>query len=59
MSNQLTPKQEKFAQVYVECGNASEAYRQAYNAENMQDDSNPNNEDINNNSYYILSIVLR
>jgi len=28
----LTPKQEKFAQVYVETGNASEAYRQAYNA---------------------------
>lgn len=26
----LTPKQEKFAQVYVETGNASEAYRQAY-----------------------------
>lgn len=27
----LTPKQERFAQVYVETGNASEAYRQAYN----------------------------
>lgn len=26
----LTPKQEKFAQLYVELGNASEAYRQAY-----------------------------
>lgn len=26
----LTPKQEKFAQVYIETGNASEAYRQAY-----------------------------
>ena len=26
----LTPKQQKFAEVYVECGNASEAYRQAY-----------------------------
>jgi len=26
----LTPKQEAFAQVYVETGNASEAYRQAY-----------------------------
>ena len=27
----LTPKQEKFANLYVELGNASEAYRQAYN----------------------------
>jgi phage terminase small subunit len=32
----LTPKQEKFAQKYVETGNASEAYRQSYNAENMK-----------------------
>ena len=31
----LTPKQEKFAQAYVETGNASEAYRRAYNAGNM------------------------
>jgi len=28
----LTPKQEKFAQLYVEIGNASEAYRQAYDS---------------------------
>lgn len=28
----LTPKQEAFAQAYVETGNASEAYRQAYDA---------------------------
>ena len=28
----LTPKQERFCQVYIETGNASEAYRQAYNA---------------------------
>ena len=27
----LTPKQEKFAQLYVQLGNASDAYRQAYN----------------------------
>ena len=26
----LTPKQEKFCQVFIETGNASEAYRQAY-----------------------------
>lgn len=28
----LTPKQEKFAQLYVELGNASEAYRVAYDS---------------------------
>lgn len=28
----LTPKQERFAQVYVQTGNASEAFRQAYDA---------------------------
>ena len=27
----LTPKQEKFAQAYVQTGNASEAYRSSYN----------------------------
>lgn len=27
----MTPKQEAFARKYVECGNASEAYRTAYN----------------------------
>lgn len=32
----LTPKQEKFCLKYIETGNASEAYRQAYNCENMQ-----------------------
>ena len=31
----LTPKQEKFCRLYIELGNASEAYRQAYNAKNM------------------------
>ena len=29
----LTPKQERFAQVYVETSNASEAYRQAYDVQ--------------------------
>lgn len=37
--NSLTPKQEKFCQKYIELGNASEAYRQAYDAENMGDES--------------------
>ena len=32
----LTPKQEKFCLVYLETGNASEAYRQAYDAQNMK-----------------------
>lgn len=36
MSKGLTPKQEKFCQKYLETGNASEAYRQAYNAKNMK-----------------------
>lgn len=35
----LTPKQEKFAQVYVETGNASEAYRQAYGVQKWADKS--------------------
>ena len=30
MSTQLTPKQERFCQLYLELGNASEAYRQVY-----------------------------
>jgi phage terminase small subunit len=33
---ELTPKQEKFCALYVELGNASEAYRQAYDASRMQ-----------------------
>lgn len=35
----LTPKQEAFCLVYLKTGNASEAYRQAYNAANMKPDS--------------------
>lgn len=31
----VTEQQEKFCHVFVETGNASEAYRQAYNAKNM------------------------
>ena len=33
----LTPKQETFTQAYVETGNASEAYRRAYNTDRMSD----------------------
>ena len=32
----LTPKQEKFCQLYIELGNASEAYRQAYDCSKMK-----------------------
>lgn len=32
----LTAKQEAFCLAYLETGNASEAYRKAYNAENMK-----------------------
>ncbi|MDD4144648.1 MAG: terminase small subunit [Prolixibacteraceae bacterium] len=37
MSNNLTIKQEKFVHVYLETGNASEAYRRAYSYSNMKD----------------------
>lgn len=33
----LTEKQEKFCQKYIELGNASEAYRESYDASNMKD----------------------
>lgn len=33
----LTPKQEQFCQLYIELGNASEAYRQAYDADSMSE----------------------
>jgi phage terminase small subunit len=39
MASDLTPKQEKFARKYVELGNASEAYRQSYDAENMSNEA--------------------
>lgn len=32
----MTPKQENFCMAYIETGNASEAYRQAYDADEMQ-----------------------
>ena len=36
---QLTPKQETCGLAYIETGDASEAYRQAYDAENMKPDT--------------------
>ena len=35
----VTEKQEKFCQKYIELGNASEAYRQSYNASKMPPES--------------------
>lgn len=35
----LTPKQEAFCLAYLETGNASEAYRRSYSAENMKPES--------------------
>jgi len=35
----LTPKQEAFCLAYIETGNASEAYRKAYDAANMKPES--------------------
>lgn len=35
----MTPKQEKFAQLYVELGSAAEAYRGAYDASRMKPES--------------------
>lgn len=36
MKSKLTIKQEKFCLKYLECGNASEAYRHAYSCANMK-----------------------
>lgn len=47
----LTIKQERFCMVYIETGNASEAYRQSYNCSNMKPES------INNKAYELLKKV--
>ena len=39
MGDKLTPKQDAFSRKYIECSNASEAYRHAYNAEKMCDEA--------------------
>ena len=36
MAKNLTPKQEDFCRFYIETGNASEAYRKAYDCERMK-----------------------
>lgn len=53
----LTPKQEKFCQLYIELGNASEAYRQAYDCSKMSEESiNVNASKLSNDN---TKIVLR
>lgn len=44
----LTIKQEKFCNKYLECGNASEAYRYAYNASRMSEET------VCNSAYKLL-----
>ena len=44
----MTPKQEQFVRLYVETGNASEAYRQAYSADNMKPET------VTNEAYKLL-----
>ena len=39
MVNKLTPKQETFCQEFIKCGNASEAYKRAYDCENMKSET--------------------
>ncbi|APB99033.1 terminase small subunit [Polynucleobacter asymbioticus] len=39
MTDALTPKQEKFCQKFIQTGNASEAYRQSYDAQKMKPES--------------------
>lgn len=38
-TNKLTIKQENFCNYYIECGNASEAYRRAYSCGSMKDET--------------------
>ena len=44
----LTQKQENFCLAYIETGNASEAYRRAYNAKGMKPET------VNNKAYALL-----
>lgn len=48
MDNKLTIKQEKFVNKYLECGNASEAYRYAYDCSKMSDET------VCNSAYKLL-----
>ena len=48
VKQKLTPKQEKFCLVYIETGNASKAYRQAYNTRKMKEAT------INRNAFTLM-----
>lgn len=50
--NKLTPKQEKFCQLYVELGNKSDAYRGAYNVK-----STTTNASVNSKAYELCEKV--
>lgn len=39
MASELTPKQESFCIIYMETGNASEAYRRSYDCKNSNENS--------------------
>ena len=47
-AKRLTPKQESFCLAYIETGNASEAYRQAYSASRMKSAT------VNSKAYELL-----
>lgn len=49
MKKKLTPKQEKFCQEFIKTGNQSDAYRTAYNSENMLPAT------INNKAYQLIN----
>ena len=46
--NKLTPKQEKFFREFIKCGNATEAFKRAYNCKKMKPET------INNSAYKLL-----
>lgn len=47
-AGKLTQKQENFCLAYIETGNASEAYRRAYNADGMKPET------VNNKAHVLL-----
>lgn len=49
MQQKLTLKQNKFVNKYLECGNASEAYRFAYSCTNMKDET------VNRSAFELLN----
>jgi len=50
MAKSLTLKQENFCLAYIETGNASEAYRRAFNTERMKPET------VNNKAYAMLKV---